>query len=489
MSKMKRELFFKYSMPIIASSAFLILAFILFRDYKLGDDTYIYLQYAKHIIHNGEISFNLGERSYGFTSPLWLGLITFLSFVINSPLVAPELLSMFFSILTVIVWCFIFINLQLDLKKVIVGLVVIILDPNLLKHSFLGMEASISYFLSSFQIVLLLKYTKGSKQIFLFSVVSSIYFLIRPESALPSIILFLFLLKEKKVVLSDLFYVLIIGSIIVLPWHIFAYNYFGSLFPSTFVAKGGSYFWGEKFLENSSDSVIIILGNYFIYLFVALLFLINKRKGIKIDLTKNLYKVFIGIVILLVIFYSFSLNREIVYARYYCMVFPFINFIFLSFLLKTERKSYYIITIITLLAISTAQSIISQRTFVENENSEFIPINWINKNANPDDVIVRGRIGKIGYLTDRKILDPVGLINPEIIAYYRNNNISQFYLKYKPKYFIGDSKQLKTVISKNAKSKIVASIEHKFPFLIRDFILTNGSHYESIYELDWNTDK
>lgn len=486
---MKRELFLKYGIPIIAISAFIILAFFLFHEYKLGDDTYIYLQYAKHIMHNGEISFNLGERSYGFTSPLWLGLITLLSSIINSPLVVPELLSLLFSVLTVIVWYFILLNLQLDLKKIIVGLVIIILDPNLLKHSFLGMEASISYFLSSLQIVLLLKYIKSFKPLFLFSVVSGIYFLIRPESVLISIIFFIFLLTEKKLILSDLFVVLIISSIIVLPWHLFAYNYFGSLFPNTFGAKGGSYFWGEKFLVHLSDSVIIFLGNYFIYLFIALLFLINKRKKIKIELANNLYMVFIGIVVLLTIFYSFALNREIVYARYYCMVFPFINYIFFNFLFKTERQSYYIITIITLLAISTTQSILSQRTFVENENSEFIPINWINKNANPDDVIVRGRIGKIGYLTGRKILDPVGLINPEIIAYYRNNNISQYYLKYKPKYFIGDSTQLKTVINKNAKSKIVASIEHKSPGLIRDFILTNGSHYESIYELDWNTDK
>jgi len=483
---MNRNYCSQYCIPIIASFAFFIIAFSLFQDYRLGDDTYIYLQYAKHIIHNNEISFNLGERSYGFTSPLWLGLITFLSYVTSSPLVAPELLSMFFSLLTVLIWYFIFLELQLDFKKMIVGLAVIILDPNLLKHSFLGMEASISYFLSSFQIILLLKYMKGSKQIFLFSVVSSIYFLIRPESFLVSILLFVFLWKEKKLILSDLFYVIIVGSIIILPWHIFAYNYFGSLFPSTFGAKGGGYIWGEKFLVHLFATLIIFFGNYFIYLIVILLIFIKKRKKINIESPNNLYKVFIGASILLVIFYSFSLNREIVYARYYCMVFPFINFIFLSFLLKTGQKGYYIIALLALLTISTAQSILTKRTFVENENLEFIAINWINRNADPDDIIVRGRIGKIGYLTNRKILDPVGLINPEIIAYYKNNDISNFYLKYKPKYFIGGNTQLNTAFGEKVRHKIVASMEHKSPFLIRDLRSNNGSRYESIYELDWN---
>ena len=39
------------------------------------DDTFIHLQYATHLAHGQGLVFNLGERVYGCTSPLWVTLI------------------------------------------------------------------------------------------------------------------------------------------------------------------------------------------------------------------------------------------------------------------------------------------------------------------------------------------------------------------------------------------------------------------------------
>ena len=41
----------------------------------LTDDTYIHLQYARHLANGNGIVFNQGERVYGCTSPLWVALI------------------------------------------------------------------------------------------------------------------------------------------------------------------------------------------------------------------------------------------------------------------------------------------------------------------------------------------------------------------------------------------------------------------------------
>jgi arabinofuranosyltransferase len=41
----------------------------------LTDDTFIHLQYARHLASGAGPVFNLGERVYGCTSPLWIGLI------------------------------------------------------------------------------------------------------------------------------------------------------------------------------------------------------------------------------------------------------------------------------------------------------------------------------------------------------------------------------------------------------------------------------
>ena len=45
-----------------------------FRDY-LTDDTFIHLQFAKHLLRGAGFSFNAGEPTYGATSPLWVLLI------------------------------------------------------------------------------------------------------------------------------------------------------------------------------------------------------------------------------------------------------------------------------------------------------------------------------------------------------------------------------------------------------------------------------
>jgi hypothetical protein len=88
--------------------SFTLVIFLLLSDYfyaflKLGDDTYIYLQYARNIIQNQEISFNHGEKTYGFTSPLWLGLITLLSWLSNDFQTIPHILTLSFSILSILI--------------------------------------------------------------------------------------------------------------------------------------------------------------------------------------------------------------------------------------------------------------------------------------------------------------------------------------------------------------------------------------------------
>src|SRR5947207_2165113 len=59
----------------------LVLAFVLcaalawpLRDY-VTDDTFIHLQYARHVAHGEGFVFNPGERVYGSTSPLWVLLL------------------------------------------------------------------------------------------------------------------------------------------------------------------------------------------------------------------------------------------------------------------------------------------------------------------------------------------------------------------------------------------------------------------------------
>ncbi|MBT3317251.1 hypothetical protein HN388_04650, partial [bacterium] len=57
------------------------------------DDTYIHMCYAKNLIEHQEMSFNVGEPTYGATSPLWIILIAGLMKLGIAPLFATKILG------------------------------------------------------------------------------------------------------------------------------------------------------------------------------------------------------------------------------------------------------------------------------------------------------------------------------------------------------------------------------------------------------------
>lgn len=66
----------------------LLAAHLLLRGY-ITDDTYIHLRYTENLLEHAEFSFNPGERTYGATSPLWiLGLALCLSLGLSGPAAA-----------------------------------------------------------------------------------------------------------------------------------------------------------------------------------------------------------------------------------------------------------------------------------------------------------------------------------------------------------------------------------------------------------------
>lgn len=61
-------------LALLASLLLAAALFLPFRGY-LTDDTFIHLQFAKHVARGEGFTFNRGEPTYGATSPLWVGLL------------------------------------------------------------------------------------------------------------------------------------------------------------------------------------------------------------------------------------------------------------------------------------------------------------------------------------------------------------------------------------------------------------------------------
>lgn len=456
----------KFFYLILAIVIFLLCSYLFYSYFQLGDDTYIYLQYAKHIINNHELSFNLGEKSYGFTGPFWLFLIVTGGVISNNLILVPALLSQLFSVLTVFAWYFIVLELDIKKTELLFSLMLIAVDPNLLKHSFLGMEASLSYLFSTTLILLLLS-PSYIKHYLTVGVIIGLYHLTRPESAVFSFLILLWIYKNGDMSLIHFFKVIIVMVLTCLPWYLFAYFYFGTIFPNTFGAKGFDYSFGGHFFLNALDSMKIFFGNYLPYLLVLLFAIITTRKMTKLFLYST------AIIIFYVLFYSITMSNEYVYARYYSIVFPLINLIAIKTLCDLRLAIAPIIRTVVLFSILLL-SIIYSKTgraiYTEQESTENKIINWINTNTRANESIVRGRIGKIGYMTNRRIIDPVGLINPEISRYYKTNSVEDFYLLKKPDYFIGDYENIISNISRNAIITVEKEYSTDSNFLIRNML-------------------
>ena len=135
------------------------------------------------------------------------------------------------------------------------------------------------------------------------------------------------------------------------------------------------------------------------------------------------------IIISFIMFYSLVINNEFVYARYYCIVFPFLSFLFIEIVMKCVSNKIIpagIVSAVSLLLIIWF-SLIGSRIYTTTETTEDKIIEWVNNNTSPNTKIERGRIGKIAFYTDRYIVDPMGIIDPEIINYHKTHSIADYY--------------------------------------------------------------
>ena len=58
------------------------------------DDYYIYLRFVRNLVDHGELSFNAGSPTYGFTSVLWLFVLTAGATLTGQALMAGKVVSL-----------------------------------------------------------------------------------------------------------------------------------------------------------------------------------------------------------------------------------------------------------------------------------------------------------------------------------------------------------------------------------------------------------
>lgn len=359
------------------------------------DDTYIHLVYGRSILTDSPLSFNPGEPSTGFTSPLWL-----LPAIISSALFsssAPLLIMIFSLIAGVIVF--------LKSSKIQWAGILILSGPFLF-HVTSGMETGLAVLF-----VVLIWFTLTGKKnspvldVFLFSGAV----LCRPELVVLGLPI---LLKYRHYGLKSII-LLSLGIVPILLWVLWNLHASGLPFPSTFYAKTASA--GIHMAEYTLPSLV---KNLLLAAPLLLLFYIKASW----DLMKKRSILFLPAFVLLIA-EIISQPNSYFQLRYYV---PFLSAAALTvaYWLKGFNRSSIIAILIALSMLPGIIIFVSRRidSSVDVNSIDRVPALLLSDIAESGQTVATADIGAVGWFTELYILDLDGLVSKEMLDQKSRNN-------------------------------------------------------------------
>lgn len=405
------------------------------------DDTLIYLRYIKNFQNGHGLVYNIGEKFNGLTSPLYSYIVLLFSFVTPSKYLIEmnNILSGFFLLLTSIITSITFFDKNTN-QKIVVS-VIIAAFPYF--YSVLGMESNFFIFLIS----LVFYYYKKEDE--LYFVVLAALIITRSEGAFLAIPFGLdYLLKHRK--LPSIKILLVCFFICLIPYLI-NYFYYGSMIPNSANAKilqGQSRLWGENKITNFlSWDWREIFGFQLRY---HLTTLVLACLGLVLYRNKRFSAVVLAYAILFFIFYKWYNIPDYFWYKapivFLILLFALIAiFSVISRVKSSFLDSIFSVVIILIFLFKFSLFTLLEPTFepvrtkhsliTENEDYKNIGL-WLAKNTKSNASIAMVEIGVVGYFSDRKIIDVLGLVNEHNAEFIGNKDLFSWLIFYQPDYIL-----------------------------------------------------
>jgi hypothetical protein len=416
-----------------------------------NDDAYIYFRYATNFAQHGEFAFNPHETSYGFTSLSWMLLLAVNIWLTSfNPIIISKIYVIIFHIGAILMMYRIALNLSHNNKKL--GLIVVCLfslDGFLIDSMLSGMETAMGLFFYLSVVAVVIGCKKTSP--FVIGLFVQCAALTRPEYILllPAIILYEFLTivisKEGTVRNRIKYWVILVisSSFLLMPYSLFLKSTTGYFTASPYVGKilttYPDYFSKNVFerVDVGIDSIGNLVRNifvrsdlryfgFFLFLSIPVCFQL---------IWKGFYK---KKTCLLLLMYSELLMHFTVYIctyptgswRYHIQTFPIvylglvlgINTLFMDLNPSTSLRNIRLLRWSYGLLIVCFCVIWIERLMYglpqPDDNDEVVsyePIaKWLNTNLTKESLVALDMIGEISYLSQVRIFDLGGLIDPSI---------------------------------------------------------------------------
>ena len=403
------------------------------------DDTFIYLQYAKHVVGGEGLSFNAGQPTYGFTSPLWLILISFGGFLGLDLYVVAKTVDIVLASASLFVFYFVAFEVIRDMIPSLLATLAFAFNVWLVRWAGTGMETSLSVCL----VLLTALYTLRNEYM-LAVIAGALVSLTRPEGIAFVGFVFadLFLnSRDRRVALRKAGLLALLFVALMLPWYAYAQWTFGSVVSNTELAKSNWSFDAGEIFTGALDMVETVTfsdGVALLVMLASIIWLLVQRRVRRREEedTSDFFLArqhFIGVGWLLLLPLCYSLLRVNVVSRYLLLVTPFIGigaFGLLNVALgRSAYRRFSHLALVMLTALILLQNQFTYWTIVKPGVSAFEAGlestlvdfgKWLKSYSNPSDVVFAWDIGALGYFSDRTIVDGSGLATPEMIPWMRS---------------------------------------------------------------------
>lgn len=414
---------------------------VIYLDNTFVDDTYIFLRFARNIVNGHGIVWNIGEEPIaGFTSNIYLIICTLLTFFFANPILSLQLFNIILAIIGTIYllkW-YSLINPELEKENFLVTLI-IILSPAFQYWMISGMDALLNVVALVFYIYFITKSPESSKNHFLSGLFISVLTLIRPE------FIFLILYQSaylivKKSKATNLTYMFLGFGILLIPFYLAYYLYFGSVLPNTYYAKTGG---GIYQILGGLDYLYISAKRMFGKASIVLLLIIIL--GFSLSILRRHFYV-LGIALSIIIITVIKGGDHFILGRFLLPAIPLVFILLPSFLdnsfskiSKYNNKNPYYTLIFFVIIIVNSTNYFYQKQFyrvigkplvfkfdysektpyfsylIPEWTDQFIVIGKkLKVICKPTESLAVVPIGAIGYFSELTIIDMVGLVDKNI---------------------------------------------------------------------------
>ena len=418
---------------------------------RIIDDAYITFRYARNIARGDGFVYNPGERVLGTTTPLYTLAMAGLSILFRTDHYPP--LAVGLNAIADGAACALLVPLGLALSgRRRVGIAagaLYAIAPYSVTFAIGGLETSVGVLLLIATALLYLRKHSG------WAVTAALAILTRPDTLILIAPLGLDHLSRSvmalrktplRLVLIETFKPVAIAMTLLAPWLLFATLYFGSPIPHSIAAKTVAYqlepiegfkrllqhYTTPFFEQNTFSSGTVLLSLLIIYLSLSLIAILAALRLDPRSFAITLYP--------FIYFAVFALANPLIFRWYLTPPLPFYFLLILTGLaqvsegltqrLRPARTAPIIFGIISLFFFGL--SLREWKPTPDHGPNRPAPdMAWfkleqiytqvgqrLTTEIGPNTVVAAGDIGALGYFSNAKILDTLGLVSPQVTAYY-----------------------------------------------------------------------